>query len=259
MLPLPMMLTRVISSSWVSWLLLHLGLLNNGCRDKCSLQGCAHGLPVARRRPARRLGAAGGRARAAAGGARLPAAPRRRPHPLRVLRARDALRGPGPDAADDAPGAADQRHAAPALPRGQPARGPRAGGAVPLPRGQAGDQRPAHRGRLGQGAGDRAWPRDDGPPARHRRSDRRAGGAARRDRGGDPGAARPPRAGWSSAVTTDRHARAPVTPPTSRAAPGGREGPRAPARRPVHAARRSRPSRSCASRRRPGRPTSTPR
>src|SRR4029450_13343885 len=79
---------------------------------------CDRGHAMAHLRTARRLGAAGRRGRAAARGPGGPAAPRRGPDPLRVLRPRDALRGTGADAAHDHARAGDERHAGPPLPRG---------------------------------------------------------------------------------------------------------------------------------------------
>src|ERR1035437_6954076 len=93
---------------------------------------------MAERRRAGGLGAAGGGARAAARSARLPAAPGRGADALRLLRARDAVGGTAADAADDVAGGADQRHLAPALPRGPPAGGSRSGGKLPLPARRAG-------------------------------------------------------------------------------------------------------------------------
>ena len=68
-------------------------------------------------------------------------------------------------------GAADQRHAAPPLPRRTPTRGPRSRRALPLPRGRPGDQRTADRRRMGQGRRDGAGSRRDRARARHRRPD----------------------------------------------------------------------------------------
>src|SRR6478735_443244 len=80
---------------------------------------------------------------AAAGGAGLAAASRRGADPLRVLRPGDALGVAGANPADDLVGGADELDSASALARGATPGGPRAGGAVPLPRGRPRHQRPA--------------------------------------------------------------------------------------------------------------------
>src|SRR4051794_13581621 len=128
---------------------------------------------------------------AAARRPRLPAAPRCRPHPLRVLRARDALGVTAADVADDRARRPHERHPAAALARGDAARDPQPGRALPLSRGREGDQRPSHRDGMGEGRQHRTGARGERPGARHRRTLPGADGSAGRDRWRHPGARGP--------------------------------------------------------------------